>query len=403
MTTKPILAPVLASFLACAVPASLARSSDRSLPYRHFDCTTKAAPALTLRPLAGGLQVAFSPDGKSLAVRFGGFVELWDLKREQKSHTIPGHGTGMTDVAFSPCGRYVVTVAHWDHTARLWDSATGCLLRSFTWKDNRSTVKVYQEGDVRVEETTSGGLCRSMERAAFSPDGKHLATPGYSIVTATGSGEDDVGMIRLWDVNSGKAVTTLHGHTAKVNAVAYRPDGKEFASGASDGTVFLWDLRRTVPVLTFRASANSVYALAYSPNGRRLACTAGTGEATIWELGRLSAAGMKPTTSGREWDMSRDPTHLALRVDRDAITSLNWSPDGKYISTAGVYWGDATGSFACISLWDATTGKMLANLGSGKRGYSGLGTAFSPDGKQFASSHTDGTVRIWNLAQMLGR
>ncbi len=63
-----------------------------------------------------------------------------------------------------------------------------------------------------------------------------------------------------------------------------------------------------------------------------------------------------------------------------------YSPDGKYIATAG-----SLGAF----LWDAETGALLRTF----RGHTGLvlSVAFSPDGKRVLTGSDDGTARIWQL------
>ena len=66
---------------------------------------------------------------------------------------------------------------------------------------------------------------------AFSPDGRLLA-----------SGAWDQTVI-LWDVEAGKQVRTLEGHTWTVSGVAFSPDGRLLASGSWDGTVILWGVR----------------------------------------------------------------------------------------------------------------------------------------------------------------
>ena len=68
------------------------------------------------------------------------------------------------------------------------------------------------------------------ENVAFSPDGA---------VIASGSRNQSV---MLWDVESGRRMRHLQGHTGAVRSVAFSPDGTTLASGSEDGAVALWDV-----------------------------------------------------------------------------------------------------------------------------------------------------------------
>ncbi len=66
---------------------------------------------------------------------------------------------------------------------------------------------------------------------AFSPNGRILAS-GASYGTK----------ITLWDIRSGKEVKTLSGNLDGISSVAFSPDGKTLASGSDNGTIKLWDI-----------------------------------------------------------------------------------------------------------------------------------------------------------------
>jgi WD40 repeat protein len=70
---------------------------------------------------------------------------------------------------------------------------------------------------------------------AFSPDGKTL-------VSGAGAGNEP-GVIKLWDVATGKEQATIKGHTSTVICVAFSPDSKTLASGSGDKTIKLWDVQ----------------------------------------------------------------------------------------------------------------------------------------------------------------
>jgi WD40 repeat protein len=74
---------------------------------------------------------------------------------------------------------------------------------------------------------------------AITPDGKR----------AVSSSDDHA--LKLWDLETGRTLRTLEGHSGWVWGVAVTPDGKRAVSSSNDHTLKVWDLTTGLLVATF--------------------------------------------------------------------------------------------------------------------------------------------------------
>ena len=307
-----------------------------------------------------GGTVAFSPDGRTLAVSGGIGVWLYEVATQNELSLFTGHQGTVRSVAFSPDGTMLVSgsSSSYSGTLKLWNVSTGRDIATFggnrTWRQAIGSV-------------------------AFSPDGNSIAAGSY-------------GEVNLWDVASKTKIATLAGHTRWVHSVAYSPDGKMLAAGLNDDKVELWDISaRTKTTLTHEGLVGSV---AFSPDGRTLA-SAGTGIVKLWDVATRTVVNTLKNTFGpvayspdgtmlfagdKLWDANA-ATSLATFGGRASFVAF--SPDGRTL---------ATGTNVYVSLWDIQThNNVTIKHSTGVRSI-----AFSPDGTTLASGGS-GSVQLWDV------
>src|SRR5262249_37610361 len=127
-------------------------------------------------------------------------------------------------------------------------------------------------GAARLWDTTTGQPLLDPLRqtwpatpvAAWSPDGRRLATT--SLLVTTGIGD-----ARLSDADTGQPVGTPLPHINWVSAAASRPDSKLLATGGYDAAVQFWDSATGQRLGDHLRAGDIVQSLLFSPDSRTLA------------------------------------------------------------------------------------------------------------------------------------
>jgi WD40 repeat protein len=181
-------------------------------------------------------------------------------------------------VAFSPNGKTVAIGG-----AVLPTNLSGPfhrLVRLWNVDEEEPAKEFKQELQLKEDEPYLDGL----RDLAFSPDGKVLAAA------------DADSKVRLVDVQTGKVLHTLEGHTAVAFAVAFAPDSKTLVSGSFDETARVWDVQSGKHLQTLQSGKGGVKAAAFSPDGKLLAT--GADELALWDTGSWQLKKALPSKDG---------------------------------------------------------------------------------------------------------
>lgn len=280
-------------------------------------------------------------------------VKVWDLRTGQELRTLRGHNSSVLSVAVTPDGKKVISGSG-DNTIKVWDLETGQELLNLTEHKER------------------------VNALAVTPDGKKIVSgAGQSTALAGWTSSDNT--IKVWDLETGRELFTLEGHTAMINAVAVTPDGRKVISASSDASLKIWDLqtREQLHTLTghkgiYDWRKGEVNDIAITSDGKQ-AISASSDDLSliIWDL-----------------DSGEKLKSLPVSVGLHGQSVVTITPDGKLA---------VSGYENSILLWDLTDKAWPRYRTLGEHTGDITAVAVTSDGKWAVSASQDITLKIWDL------
>jgi len=371
--TPDIAAKGTEEFSAPGILATWSVATDREIG---------AAVSLTGTSYPDRGQVAFSPDGETLAVGDHG-SQLWNVAARRPIATLPKLPPitfpQIGPVAFSADGKLLATNGGNTGT-QIWDTASRQVIAVLPpGRDLVTAMALSPDG--KLLATASGGTTQLWDVARASPftageavDSLAFSAAGKMLAATV---PDHPGWVRLWSMTTGQPAGELaFADASGVGSAVFSPDGDVLVVAYNDGTARLWD------VATLRPMGNPLpyggkYApyehateFAFSPDGRTLLTGYLPGRAQLWNVATQSLIANLPVS--------------------DSTTAVAFSPDGKTLAVA---------SAGGVHLWNTASrrsaGVLVSSVGSPES------LAFSASGKILAAGYDDGYARLWSVSSQL--
>ncbi len=232
-------------------------------------------------------------------------------------------------------------------------------------------------------------------------------------VLATG---DSTGLVRTWDVATGRPIFRLPGHENPVSRLAVARDTRRLAS--TDGkTIFLWDLENGRRIAALTGHTNTVNGLAISSDGQRLASVSSDQTVRLWDTtdgnhlstytypARVKAVVFAPSggkfyTAGDDrkiqaWD-GAPPSPTQFGEITQSWSRLSWSGDGQHLVASAEDGALSVFDREGRSLW---TGRLQSKFGrlTGQSAYP-YDVAAQPGAGSLATMLWDNTISFHSLA-----
>ncbi|HET8842987.1 MAG TPA: EsaB/YukD family protein [Ktedonobacteraceae bacterium] len=301
----------------------------------------------------------------------------------------------------------LLTFAQHQQTVRtvVW-SPDGTMLASgasdrllLTWDLNKQIhLRKPQGGTVRVVSWSSDGamlasgignqiLCLNAQSGVTEA---RLRTHRAQVTTLAWSPKQpqmlvSAGMDRLaivWNTQTFKAQTLFRLHTTGILAASWASDDSTVATSSQGGVIRVWTAQNGQQVHGFYSDGQQATdALSFNPKNTMLAVGSADGVVRLWQNGLACQVEGNGQQQGQCTDMPQ-----RLQGHKNVIRAVSWSPDGRFLATAGddgqlLVWYPAQGATPLLKV------QQDAPI---------LALSWSPDSKKLATA-SGTTVTLWEL------
>ncbi|MDF1745582.1 MAG: WD40 repeat domain-containing protein [Gimesia sp.] len=189
----------------------------------------------------------------------------------------------------------------------------------------------------------------------ITPDGKQCLTISYNT-------------LRVWDVDTGKQIRWLTGHSSYDNCMVFTPDGKHVISKGKKNSLQIWELSRSRLRQSYRGHTKSIQLVTVTPDGTRAISGSSGAPLKLWYLHN----GKMIRTIG-----SSNHNTLCMAV----------TPNGKQVVSCT--------SDNSLNIWNLDTGKLIRKMKADLKNSTCI--TITPDSTFAISGAKDKTIKVWEI------
>jgi WD40 repeat protein len=311
--------------------------------------------------------VAFSPDGKELAVGYeDGILRIWNIKTGEYQK-LRGHQGWIRSVTFSSDNQWLASSGE-DRKIVLWQ---------------RQPEQTFR----KVKELT--GHKSWIRQVRFSPTDKILVSCSDDKTIKFYKYENETTDFQSLTKDNG-------GHLDWIRSISFSPDGSFLASGSGDKTIKIWQKNEdgiwaNCQTLTREEDDGHddwVWSVAFSPDGKYLATASGDRKVKIWFLTEANGS--------KRWKYYR-----TLEQHQRSVRIVAFNTTGTYLASGSI---DKT-----VILWNTQTWQPICdsqqNLVTLNHNDWVRTLAFRQQEHQqeyLATASQDGIIKLWNIQYLEG-
>jgi serine/threonine protein kinase/WD40 repeat protein len=329
---------------------------------------------------------------------------------DQEIARLPGFGIRVVSAQFSPNGRYLA--AHYESGEcrnYVWDlSRREAILKVSQGRyhtipafspDSRLVALSQPNSSIRIYELPSGAPWKDLPPGLpvteiyFQPEGGRLAVTSDRVV-------------QLRDLAGGGAVATFP-HASDVYCLAWRSDGKAFATGCTDGDIYVWDAANaSAPPRTLKRHSAAVVSLAFTHGGDILFSNSWDSMDRLWDPATEQLLVSRPGGSFHPFNFAPDDRALddgwqvATGRECRSFHGPNKMPSRVAICPRGPLQGRLMASVSpdAVELWDLAAAREGDKFLGTVPAAATLAVAFDPAGDGLFTDDQVAGLRRWPIA-----